>query len=311
MRMENDSLDVKDFELGEYSGKESFRLRTFDLGDGSNLSLPCGVISREEGPTVCIVGGQHGIEWNGTYISQKIFKQIDKKKVTGNLVVLPILNPLAFNQKSRVSSIDSIDLNRTYLSKNYRKPTERLGKLLFENIFSKMDYVVDVHTGGPGEYLPHAAVTNRKRISEASLILPYIYVAKNWGNTLVSSSESQGIRSILLEIGRGRNINYEYVDKTIDGLKNYLKATKLLKGSIDKRDEDVFVNKEKIGSPFSGFFKSNVELGEYIEEGEVIGIVEKILGKKEEIYSPISGRILYLRRERAVAEGESIVHIFW
>lgn len=307
-------VKISDFNLTELrEGK--FRVETFRLTDGSMLTLPCGILSNSNDsnspPITCIVGGQHGNEWNGIYISQKIFKEMKNKEIRGTLIVLPILNPLAFNQKSRVSNIDNIDLNRTYLSNSYRKPTEILGKLLFENIFSKMDYIVDIHTGGPGEYFPHVAVQSRERVISASLIFPNIIKTSGQNGSLVSSSEKRNINSYLIEIGKGRDINYEYTNKAIKGLKNFFKGINLYKGKINRNKEEIFENKEKISSPISGFLETNLDLGDYVDKNEKIGEIERVLGESVEVKSPVSGKIMYLRKEKAVSEGESIAYVFW
>ncbi|OUJ18612.1 putative deacylase [Methanonatronarchaeum thermophilum] len=301
---------IQKFNPDTIKGKKRLKIDTFKLADDSVISLPCGVISKGNKPKIAITGGQHGNEWNGTYITQRLYKEIPLEKTNGTIILLPVLNPPAFNQKTRVSSIDNIDLNRTYLG-NDRKPTERLGKLLFENIFSKMDYIIDIHTGGPGEYLPHTAIIDRERVKEASLMLPYLYIAKSTGGSLISSAERETIKSYLIEVGRGRNINYKFVKQVINGIKNFLKGTNITKGQVTKKETETFLNKQKIPSPQSGFFKANTKLGEFIEKGQTIGKIEKMMGQTKTIKSPISGRIIYIRRERVVAEGENVLHLLY
>ncbi|WGI16960.1 succinylglutamate desuccinylase/aspartoacylase family protein [Methanonatronarchaeum sp. AMET-Sl] len=305
-----DRTKIQNFNKIKLKGKKKLKIDTFKLADDSVISLPCGVISNGKGPKIAITGGQHGNEWNGTYIAQRLYKEIPNQKTNGTIVILPVLNPPAFNQKNRVSSIDNIDLNRTYLGSD-RKPTERIGKLLFENIFSEMDYIIDIHTGGPGEYLPHTVIVDRERVKEASLILPHLYIAKATGGSLVSSAEREGIKSYLIEVGRGRNINYRFVKQVIKGIKNFLKGTNIIKGQVEKQKTETFLNKQKIPSPQSGFFKSKTKLGEFIEKGQTIGKIEKMMGEEKTIKSPISGRVIYIRRERVVAEGENVLHLLY
>lgn len=301
---------IERFNPTELKGKKTIKIDTFKLADDSVISLPCGLISNGKGPYIAITGGQHGNEWNGTYTAHKLYKEITPEETKGTIIILPVLNPPAFNQKTRVSSIDNIDLNRTYLGSD-RKPTERLGKLLFENIFSEMDYVIDIHTGGPGEYLPHSAIIDRERVKEASLMLPYLYIAQATGGSLVSSAERENIKSFLIEMGRGRNINYKFVNQVTEGIKNFLTGTNIIKGNIKKNESEIFLNKQKIPSPQSGFFKSKTKLGEFIEKGETIGKIEKMMGGQQKIKSPISGRVIYIRRERVVAEGENVLHLLY
>jgi|GEM_PF-1243291 len=306
-----DEISVDEFDLTSFQGKKAVKIGTYKLADGSIVYLPCGIVSKTDDLRVCIVGGQHGNEWNGIYTAHKIYSKISEEDTLGSIFVLPILNPPAFNQKSRVSSTDNIDLNRTYVSGSYRKPTERLGKLLFENIFSKMDYVIDLHSGGPGEYLPHVGITNRNRINEASLVLPYVNIGVGAEGNLVKACETNGIRSMLIEMGAGREIDYSFVESVTGGIFNLLKGINAIEGNVEKIEPEILMNKVKIPSPSSGFFKSEVELDDYIEKGELIGRIEELFGDEKPVKSPVSGHVLYIRKERVVSEGESIVHVLW
>jgi len=158
-------------------GRHRLRLAVRQLSDGSLLTMPAAVLSDgTDRPRMVLVAGQHGNEWNGPWILHHLAGALNPDDVHGTLVLVPIANPLAFNEGRRVSVVDSIDLNRTYGGGRPRKPTEHLGALLWEGLFSRTDYLIDLHSGGPGEYLPFAATPFGNDLELARVLnLPFIH----------------------------------------------------------------------------------------------------------------------------------------
>jgi len=305
-----ETVPINNFQIDSLKGSKTFRLEITHLSDDSSLAPQCGIISKGEGKKICIVSGQHGNEWNGIYTSQKIFKEIRPEEVKGTIIVIPVANPLAFNEKSRVSTIDNIDLNRTYLKGRYRKPTEILGKMLFEKIFSQVDFLIDIHGGGAGEYKPHVAITNENRADLSSKFLfSDIFVEEKTEGSLAAACPESGTDCFTIEAGRQRNLNPSYISQITKGLRNFLKETDTLRGDSEDFKGDIFRRKFEVGSPNSGFFDPDVELGNHIEEEETLGRVERLFKGSEAVRSPTSGKVLYLRREGAVSQGENLTHI--
>lgn len=303
-------ISIEDLDFESLDGVKTCWLEVFSLFDGSPISLPCGIVSRGEGDRVCIMSGQHGNEWNGIYASQKFFEQISSKDIEGTVIILPVVNPLAFNERSRVSSIDNIDLNRTFMNETRNKPTKYLGRLLLENIFSEVDFTVDLHTGGPGEYSPHVGVPVEEKVELASrLLFNDVIVGACSSGSLEEASTNYGFTNLTVEAGFQRNLNYVYIDEILDGLDNFLKSLDILEGHSNVGSFSVYYNKEVLPSPLSGFFKPSVELGDYVEKGEKIGVVEEFFDGGESVEAPATGKVLYLRREDVVGRGENLVHI--
>ncbi|KXA95399.1 hypothetical protein AKJ36_00690 [candidate division MSBL1 archaeon SCGC-AAA259I07] len=307
-----DSIPIDGFTVEPTEEKKTLRLEITRLFDDSPVSLPTGLISNGEDTKVCIISGQHGNEWNGIYSSQKFFKNVPHEAVKGTLIVIPIVNPLAFNEKSRVSSVDSIDLNRTYLNHSYRKPAEQIGTKLFAELFGEMDYIIDIHGGGPGEYSPHVAVTDENLIEKASdLLLPDVYLGSSSSGSLASACAKENIPLFTVEAGKRRHIDRAYTDKIIKGLENFLKGVDMLDGKPQEGKPVVHSNKDKVTSPASGFFTPQVDLGDRIEKGDKIGELEKLFGEEKIIRTSVSGKILYLRSEKVVSKGENLIHVTW
>lgn len=307
-----ETIPIENFDMEGKEGRKSLRLEVAHLPDNSTISLPLGFISNGVNRKICVLSGQHGNEWNGIYTAQKLFKKLNFEEVRGTLFFLPIANPPAFNEKSRVSSIDSIDLNRTYLNGEYRKPTERIGKILFDQLFSEMDCIIDLHGGGPGEYSPHVAIADEDYLEKSkNFLLPDIQIESKTPGSLAAACVKKDISCFTVEAGQHRNINTEYVKSLLEGLENFLKSENVLEGESREEKPDVHRNKEGLPSPVSGFFESEISLGARVEEDDKMGSMEQLFGEKIPIKSTVSGKVLYIRREEVVSSGENLFHIVW
>lgn len=312
------SIQLPIHELDPYAlravGRQRLQLVVRQLSDGSFLTMPAAVLSDgRDGPRMVLVAGQHGDEWNGPWILHRLANELDPDAVRGTLVILPIANPLAFNEGSRVSAVDSIDLNRTYGGGRPRKPTEHLGTLLWRSVFSQADYLIDLHSGGPGEYLPFVATPNGKDLELArALNLRFIHTpGQTKAGFLVNACQQAGVHAVLIEVGGGRSLDEQYHREVLDGLVNLMRAVGMLPGDPVLGPEPyVFERKDIVSAPCAGFFQPAVRLGQRVREGDLLGTITPILAAEgAEVRAPRAGIVLYLRREPSVGEQDSLVHL--
>lgn len=294
--------------------KEALRLRVLELAGVSPLTLPAGLISgREDGPTATFIATQHGNEWNGIAGCHELFSRLDPGEMRGRVVLLPIANPLAFLEKRRTSSIDSSDMNRCYGSRSIRRPTEKIAHAILTEIIPRSNFVFDLHTGGPGEYLPCVAVMGRERLPLAfSLNLGCVFCGGKGRHRggLIPAGEELGVPSFLVEMGRGRAIQQDRVGVFVEGALNFLRHVGILAGPAASREQPVFEHKVWVSSPRSGFFEPTVHLGQKVSEGQSVCRVTPLFSPKPvEVTSPQDGIIIYLRSEEMVSEKESLAHV--
>lgn len=296
------------------AGRHNLQLEALQLRDGSPLTMPAVMLSNgRQRPRMVLVAGQHGDEWNGPWVLHQLATTLNPEEVLGTILILPFANPLALYEARRVSAVDNIDLNRTYVSPSSRKPTEHLGDLLWKSIFSSADFLIDLHSGGPGEYLPFVAAPNGKDFELArALNLPFIQLPERTkAGFLVDACHQAGIRAVLVEFGGGRSLDRQHHRPVLDGLLNLLRSVDMLAGNPTSGEEPyVFRQKEIVSAPSAGFLDLAVELGQRVHKGELIGTITPILAETcIEVRSPREGIVIYLRRDLSVAEYDSLIHI--
>jgi N-alpha-acetyl-L-2,4-diaminobutyrate deacetylase len=83
--------------------------------------------------------------------------------------MIPVANPFAFSAGARTSPGDGINLARVFPGKKDGTPTELLARFLFDEFASKVDYLIDLHSGGVEyEFFPVAGFYGRAGLENPS-----------------------------------------------------------------------------------------------------------------------------------------------
>ena len=124
-----------------------------------SVRLPITVISNGEGPTVTLIAGNHGDEYEGPLTLLKLANQLKVEDINGRLILLPCINSPAVAGASRLSPIDNKNMNRCFPGDRKGSITEKITDYISSNIIEQSDYVLDIHSGGKTlEFIPLAAV---------------------------------------------------------------------------------------------------------------------------------------------------------
>ncbi len=78
------------------------------------LPIPIVCIRNGEGPTVLLMSGTHGDEYEGQVTLSKLVNQLEADDINGRLIILPMANYPAAKAGLRTSPIDELNLNRVY-----------------------------------------------------------------------------------------------------------------------------------------------------------------------------------------------------
>ncbi|MEJ2478547.1 MAG: succinylglutamate desuccinylase/aspartoacylase family protein, partial [Desulfobacterales bacterium] len=99
----------------------------------------------EAGPAVFVTAALHGDEINGCGAVRQLI-QDDRLKISRGVVVLvPVLNLLAFERHSRYLP-DRRDLNRSFPGSADGSLAARMAHTIFHELVARCDYGIDLHT---------------------------------------------------------------------------------------------------------------------------------------------------------------------
>jgi uncharacterized protein len=146
---------------------------TVDL-DGGEVCVWVHVLAgAKPGPTLLLMGMQHGDEWGEIEFFRRVVRDIDVAALSGTLLVIPVCSPTALGTLTRLSqfSADGPDLNRIWPGGNNWIP-EMVAKVVSREVLPKVDAILDFHFGMWGNCLgimtygndyPHPGVNEATR----------------------------------------------------------------------------------------------------------------------------------------------------
>ena len=135
VRMLGEGITWHDYPVPSTLSAAHVNLRIGTIGSGRPLAL--------------IVASQHGDEgpW-GTRAIRKLLETTPASDLRGTMRIVPIANPLAFEENSREAHIDDEDLNSLLPGDPDGRHTERLAHTFVTEAAAGVDAVIDIHGGG-------------------------------------------------------------------------------------------------------------------------------------------------------------------
>ena len=178
------------------------------------IMTPVCVIKNAAGPTALLTGGNHGDEYEGPIALLNFCREIDLARVTGRIIVVPMMNYPALCAGKRTSPIDGGNMNRVFPGRPDGSPTEKTADYFYRQLLPLSDYVLDLHSGGKTlEFVPFASVhlladSEQQRRCEAAMrafAAPYnvVLLEQDAMGMYDTAAEQQGKVFVTTELGGG------------------------------------------------------------------------------------------------------------
>ncbi len=316
-------------------GKQQGYLRvpySHNLGGWANVMIPTTVIQRDEGPTVLILGGNHGDEYQGQIAAMKLARELTPEMVTGRIIIIPSLNFPAAREATRLSPLDGMNLNRAFPGDAEGSVTSQIAHYLTHVLFPISDAVIDIHSGGRSmEFVPCAHMhlvpdpVQRAKMLAAMLAwntdFAFLYTDMAGTGLLPVEAENQGKLVVTTELGGGEAIPASVHRIAQQGLRNVLRHIGVIQEPVETRqslgksptiliqalDEDNYLL-----APESGIFEVCVDLGEQVNAGDVVGcmhFLERPDRTPEPILAPTNGYLITMRAPCLTQQGDCVAVI--
>jgi predicted deacylase len=293
------------------------------------LPVPITMIRNGDGPTLVVMGGNHGDEYEGQIAVSKLACDLAPEQVRGRLILLPMLNFPAAQEGLRTSPADDGNLNRLFPGDPKGGPSEMIAHYVEEVIMPLADYAIDLHSGGSSLFYPPTLLrgpghspdeaTALKRIQEA-FDLPYAWVFTSGGGrtstarTAMGAANRKGVVNVMAELGGAGVVTPDILKQTTRGLHRILHTL----GMLPDYTPDPTQGTRELharGSVYAyghGIFEPHKAIGDGVAKGETVGLIhhpETPLQNPDEITSPYAGMILCQRAMASVQRGDAVYQI--
>lgn len=267
-----------------------------------------------DGPVVFVTAALHGDEINGTGAVRQLIQDADFNLVRGSVMLIPVLNLLAFDRHSRYLP-DRRDLNRSFPGSTTGSLAGRMARTIFDEIVSRCDYGIDLHTASVRRTnYPNvrADLANpcARRIAEA-FGCEVLIDNKGPKGAFRREACDAGCPTIIMEGGEVWKVEPGIVETACRGIKNVLRELKMLDGDLESPDYQVAIRTSKwVRAERGGFLQFHISPGDVIEKGQPLATNTTLLGREQSmLYAPFDAVVIGMTTLPAVSPGEPVCNL--
>lgn len=295
------------------------------------FDIPCHEFGpRTAQPAVALVAGLHGDEINGVFILSRLadFMQgvengkFPDLRLTGQVLIIPGVNLLGINLRTRSWPFDKTDLNRMFPGSTIGETTQRIAYAVLEAT-KQANYRIDIHTASSDfEEVPQVRLhgpSDDERETALYFGLSAIMersLSPVFTTTLLSSWKVWPGQSFLLRVGQAGTVQLDHCQRVFRALVAFLARTGVLTGvQLATEDEDVcYFDKQsafRVYAEKAGTFVSDRQVGRWVRAGQELGYIYDSLSGNviEKVVAPVAGLLTGIRRHPLLFEGDLILRV--
>lgn len=298
------------------------------LASGFDLRIGVHAVSgARPGPTVCVLGTMHGDETLAIDIIEEALEQIDPDCLVGQLVAVPVVNPLSFEAQTYHTPQDMKDINVLTPGNADGSLTEKLAYILTTQIIDHVDCILNLHGAGLHTvnnftYVPTFVGEVGEKTLELAKVFgqEVLYVGPDRpGHCMGYAARTRGVPGITPEIGTDLMWKEEargFVDIGVRGIQNVLKYLRMIKGKVERPRKQILLrDRTTFKARHGGLFRPEVsleDLGKVLPRGSVLGrtVDPQTFEEVERIATQYEEGLLFMVRGRGRTHpGEYMFHV--
>ena len=280
------------------------------------------VTSQHEGPTVAILAGIHGDEYEGVIAALALARELPGELLSGTVKIVSPAHLAAWQSCSRISPIDEANLARVFPGSKNGSATEQVAHAITEQVIKHADVLIDLHSAGTNFDMPFLCGFNAGANSwcQESERLANVFNADftwhhngapNYGRSLTVAYEQQ-IPAIYVEGHGGRSIRKTDLDGYTAGVRRVLQDLKMLPTAPRVARDTIRVAGDGntdagLVASESGYLVTRVNVGDLVSNGDVIAEIIDISGViLSTLLAVQNSYVMLLRRDARVHVGDTI-----
>ncbi len=291
-------------------------LRLARLPTGMWISLPVGVLhGRQEGPVIWVSAAIHGDELNGVPIIRHLLDTLDPRRLSGTVLVVPVVNVQGLIQQSRYLP-DRRDLNRCFPGSKRGSSAAQLAHLFMTEIVARCELGIDLHTGSGGRTnLPQL----RCDLDEPGTLriarefgAPVLLHARLRDGSLRAAAREMDKIVLVYEAGEASRFNTEAIEMGVEGTLRVMRSLGMIDDTVAPPKVTPRISRASSWARArrTGFCEMRVRLGTEVAEGESVALIFDALGRdRSPVKATRQGIVIGHVTSPIVHRGDAIAHI--
>jgi hypothetical protein len=298
--------------------REPFEIPFHDLGP------------REAAPRIALVAGLHGNELNGVFVLARLASFLRRvaaglrlgAELRARVLVIPAVNVLGVNVRSRNWPFDGTDLNRMFPGYEGGETTQRIAAAVLAATAAAR-WRIDLHASNADfEELPQVRLyepSDEEREAARWFGLPAVVERgrnATFHATLASAWRAEGGRGLVLQAGCAGALQPAHCERLFRALLDFLERDGTLYGvRLAESEEAVHAFGPRQAFPLisehAGWFVSRLKVGQWLRAGDRIGwVYDGFAGEQRaEVKTPVAGLLSGLRRQALLCEGDLLARV--
>ncbi|WP_142715875.1 succinylglutamate desuccinylase/aspartoacylase family protein [Fodinibius sediminis] len=309
----SDIIEINGYRIGR-GEQQAIELNIARLPTHTNIDLPIHLYRAEEdGPVLLLTGGLHGDEINGIEILRRMIHNQMLMPRKGTVIAMPLVNTYGFIQNIR-GLPDGKDINRSFPGSQTGSLASLMAHTLMNQILPHVDLGIDFHTGGEARAnYPQIRCDwslKRNRDIAKAFSPPVIVNSSVLDNTFRKAAQDNGTPVLVYEGGEALRFDELAIQEGIDGTLRLMEYLEMIPATTDPQQTEIYEASPWIRAEYGGLFRHEAELGDHVEEGQLLGYISDPYGDLwAEVQSHKEGRIIGLNNAPVVYKGDALVHI--
>ncbi len=269
-------------------GEKAFGfLKAVETHGRFSVHVPLHVVEGASGgPVLLVQAGVSGLEIEPSVILPRVVEELDPAAISGTLLLVPLLNTSGFEFEQVNAVWDDRDLNALGRGKAHGTVSEQMIHLYYEEVISRADAVIDIHTGALWGYFRYAGVyrvgaVDKSRELAVALGLPQVLLGQPEDRSMAFEAAKDGKMVVSAWIGGGpglRDYREQDMQRVKNAVLNAMKHLGMMAGQVEFEAGKVAVIEGhtvlKIAGQRGLSFVDKGKRGTKVGAGEKIGYVK-------------------------------------